>query len=37
LNDDKDPNYAAGSNDHIIADSRSIGALEFKLTAMFGF
>jgi len=36
LNDDKDPQYAAGSDDHIISDSRSIGAFEFKLTAMFG-
>lgn len=36
LNDEKDPRYAAGNDDHIISDSRSIGAIEFKLTVLFG-
>jgi len=36
LNDEKDPRYAAGNNEHIISDSRSIGAIEFKLTILFG-
>ena len=35
LNDDKDP--AAGTvMDHVIADSRSMSAIEFKLSGMFG-
>lgn len=35
LNDDKDP--AAGTvMDHFIADSRSMSAIEFKLSVMFG-
>lgn len=36
LNDEKDPRYAVGNDDHIISDSRSIGAIEFKLTVLFG-
>lgn len=36
LNDDKDPLYELGNNDHIISDSRSINAWQFTLTAMIG-
>lgn len=36
LNDDKDPSYSSNSDAHIISDSRSIGAFEIKLTALFG-
>lgn len=36
LNDGKDPQYSAGSDTHFISDDRGIGAMEFKLTAMFG-
>ncbi len=36
LNDDKDPLYELGNNDHIIGDSRSINAWQFTLTAMIG-
>jgi hypothetical protein len=36
LNDGKDPAYASGSDAHFIQDDRGIGAMEFKLTAMFG-
>ncbi|HSD64510.1 MAG TPA: hypothetical protein VLB50_11950 [Ignavibacteriaceae bacterium] len=36
LNDAKDPSYVAGSDDHFIGNDRSIGALELKLTVMFG-
>lgn len=35
LNDGKDPGYN-GSDSHFIKDDRGIGALEFKITAMFG-
>jgi len=36
LNDDKDPLYQPGDDDHIISDSRSINAWQFTLTAMIG-
>ncbi len=36
LNDDKDPLYAAGNNDHFIAGSRSISTLSVMATLMFG-
>ena len=36
LNDDKDPLYQPGDDDHIIGDSRSINAWQFTLTAMIG-
>ncbi len=36
LNDDKDPSYSSSSDSHIISNSRSIGAIEIKLTALFG-
>ncbi len=36
LNDDKDPLYAPNNDKHIISNSRSIDAIEVKLTAMFG-
>ncbi|MFZ2322196.1 MAG: outer membrane beta-barrel protein [Ignavibacteriaceae bacterium] len=36
LNDDKDPLYTVNDDKHILSDSRSISALEFKLTVMFG-
>ena len=37
LNDAADPAYVSGSdNAHFIQDDRGIGAMEFKLTAMFG-
>lgn len=36
LNDDKDPLYSAGSNDHVVSDSRSIGTLQITVTALFG-
>ena len=36
LNDDKDPLYESGDNDHFISDSRSINAWQFTLTAMIG-
>lgn len=36
LNDDKDPLYAPNNDKHIINSSRSIDAVEVKLTAMFG-
>ena len=36
LNDDADPLYSAGSDDHIVGESRSINAWEFTLTAMIG-
>jgi len=35
LNDDKDP-IAGTIDSHFISDSRSIGAIEFKLTVLFG-
>ena len=35
LNDGKDPAYD-GSDSHFIKDDRGIGAMEFKITAMFG-
>ncbi len=36
LNDDKDPLYAPNDDKHIISSTRSIDAIEVKLTAMFG-
>ena len=36
LNDDKDPLYEEGDDEHIIGDSRSLDAWQFTLTAMFG-
>lgn len=36
LNDDKDPLFEAGDDEHIIGDSRSINAWQFTLTAMIG-
>lgn len=36
LNDDKDPLYEAGDNEHIIGDARAINAWQFTLTAMIG-
>lgn len=36
LNDDKDPLFEAGDDEHIIGDSRSMDAWQFTLTAMFG-
>lgn len=36
LNDEKDPLYEAGDDEHIISDSRSMNALQFTLTALFG-
>ena len=36
LNDGADPAYVNGSSAHFIQDDRGIGAMEFKLTAMFG-
>lgn len=36
LNDGADPSYVNGSNAHFIQNDRGIGAMEFKLTAMFG-
>ena len=36
LNDDKDPLYQAGDDEHIIADKRSMNAWQFTLTAMIG-
>lgn len=36
LNDDKDPVFQQGNDEHIIGDSRSISALQFTLTAMIG-
>jgi hypothetical protein len=36
LNDGKDPLYNANTVGHFIQNDRGIGALEFKLTAMFG-
>ena len=36
LNDGADPAYVNGSDAHFIQDDRGIGAMEFKLTAMFG-
>lgn len=36
LNDDKDPLYEIGDDDRIIADSRSMSALQVTLTAMIG-
>ena len=37
LNDDKDPLYVAGNDDHFIAGSRSISLLHVTATLMFGF
>jgi len=36
LNDDQDPLIELGGDDHIISSSRSIDAIEFKLSVMFG-
>jgi Outer membrane protein beta-barrel domain len=36
LNDGADPAYVNGSDSHFIKDDRGIGAMEFKVTAMFG-
>ncbi len=36
LNDGADPAYLSGSDSHFIKDDRGIGAMEFKVTAMFG-
>lgn len=36
LNDEKDPLYIQGDNDHIVSNSRSMSAWQFTLTAMFG-
>ncbi len=36
LNDGKDPLYNANSVGHFIKEDRGIGAIEFKLTVMFG-
>jgi len=36
LNDDKDPLYSAGDDEHIIGESRSINAIELKLSVLFG-
>lgn len=36
LNDDKDPLYKANDDKHILSGSRSIDAIEFKLSVMFG-
>jgi hypothetical protein len=36
LNDGKDPAYLSGSDTHFIQEDRGIGAMEFKLTALFG-
>lgn len=36
LNDDKDPQYQVGDDDHIIGDSRSMNAWQFTVTALIG-
>ena len=36
VNDGKDPQYSPGDDVHFISEDRGIGAMEFKLTAMFG-
>lgn len=36
LNDDKDPLYKVNDDKHILSGSRSIDAIEFKLSVMFG-
>ena len=36
LNDDKDPLFQEGDDDHIISDSRSMNAWQFTVTAMIG-
>jgi opacity protein-like surface antigen len=36
LNDDKDPLYEVGDDDHIIGNARAINAWQFTLTAMIG-
>lgn len=36
LNDEKDPLYEIGDDDHIVGDSRSMSAWQFTLTAMIG-
>lgn len=37
LNDDKDPLYVAGDDNHFVAGSRSIATLQVTATLMFGF
>lgn len=36
LNDDKDPLYQSGDEDHFVSDSRSLSTVEIKATLMFG-
>ncbi len=36
LNDDKDPQFAAGNDKHFISNSRSISAIRLTVTLMFG-
>lgn len=36
INDEKDPLYTAGSDEHFIKGSRSINAIELKLSVLFG-
>ena len=36
LNDDKDPLFESGSEDHFVGDSRAMNAWQFTLTVMFG-
>jgi opacity protein-like surface antigen len=36
LNDDKDPLFEVGNNDHVVGDSRSMSVWQFTLTAMIG-
>lgn len=36
LNDDKDPLYAAGDNNHVVSDARSIQSVVITVSMMFG-
>ena len=36
LNDDKDPVYAAGNDEHFVANTRSISSFQIMATIMFG-
>jgi hypothetical protein len=36
LNDDKDPLYAVGDNNHVVKDPRSIHSIVFTVSMMFG-
>ena len=36
LNDDKDPLYAAGDNNHVVSEARSIQSLVLTVSVMFG-